>query len=72
MRKAKLMLAAVALCGTGLLTACGGNPQPTTTTTTTEETTQQPMPAATPAPLMPATPGTVRTETSHSETYPAQ
>jgi hypothetical protein len=72
MRKLNLLLAAGAFAGTGLLAACGG-PPPQTTSTTTEETTQAaPVPVMAPTPVQPGTPGTTTTQTSHSESYPAQ
>jgi ABC-type glycerol-3-phosphate transport system substrate-binding protein len=67
--------AAAAMIGSGLMLAgCGGDPPQTTSSTTEETTTTQapvPVPQMAPAP-MPGAPGTVTTQTTHSETMPAQ
>lgn len=73
-KAARIALAATVLCGGLALSACGGNPQTysqTTEETTTTQTPATPAPAPMAAP-MPGDPGTVTTQTTHSETVPAQ
>jgi hypothetical protein len=73
MRKLNLLLAASAFAGTAMLAACGGPPPGTDTATTESTQSAVPVvPAPAPVVVMPGTPGTVTTQTSHSTSYPAQ
>jgi hypothetical protein len=73
MKKLNYFLAVPMIIGAGVLSACADNPPPQTTTTTSE-TVQgaAPAPMVTPAPMQPGMPGTVTTQTTHSESVPAQ
>lgn len=66
----RALMGLVVIGGVASLAACADNPPPPqTTSTTTEETTSAPAP--TPAPMMvPGAPGTVTTQTTHSQTMP--
>lgn len=66
----RLLFSFLILAGAVSLAGCGSEPTEThtTTTTTTEQASPVPAPMAT-APLMaPAAPGTVITQTTHSQT----
>lgn len=66
--KLRALMGVVAISGLASLAACGDSPPPPqTTSTTTEETTTAPAPA----PMMvPGAPGTVTTQTTHSQSMP--
>lgn len=70
--KIRMLFCGLVLVGAVSLTGCGSEPTETHTTTTT--TTEQASPAPAPAPMMtaplmaPGTPGTVTTQTTHSQT----
>ena len=70
MKKFNYLLAIPMIIGMGALSACAGDPPQTTTTTT--ETVQKAMVPPGTAPMQPGTPGTVTTQTTHSESVPAQ
>jgi hypothetical protein len=73
MPKIRTLMAVALVGGVGTLAACSDATPSQMTATTTEETTtsQAPMQTPTPAPmLVPGTPGTVTTRTTHSETVP--
>jgi len=72
-QKIHTLMAVALVGGIAALAACSDSNPPQTTSTTTEETTtaQVPVQTITPAPvLVPGTPGTVTTQTTHSETMP--
>ena len=72
MKKFNYFLAIPMIVGVGALSACADNPPQSTTTSS--ETVQGVAPAEAPqaAPMQPDMPGTVTTQTTHSETIPAQ
>ncbi len=72
MKKLNYFLAIPLIACAGALSACADNPPQTTTTTT--ETVQKAVPSQDMAPpsLQPGMPGTVTTQTTHSESVPAQ
>jgi hypothetical protein len=72
MKKLNFFLAIPMILGLGTLSACGDD-QPQTTTTSSE-TVQGVAPAEAPQvmPMQPGMPGTVTTQTTHSETVPTQ
>lgn len=72
MKKFNYILAIPMLAAVGALGACADNPPQTTTTSS--ETVQGVAPAETPqpAPMQPGMPGTVTTQTTHTETIPSQ
>lgn len=72
MKKLNYFIAIPMLLGVGALTACSDN-QPQATTTTTETVQRAvPAPEVAPMPVQPGMPGTVTTQTTHSESIPAQ
>ncbi len=72
MKRFNCLLAIPMIVGAFALSACGDNPPQTTTTTTETVQPTTPVQATAPVPMQPGMPGTVTTQTTHSETVPAQ
>jgi hypothetical protein len=71
--KFKALATVAMLSGAALLAGCSDAPPPTTSTTTNETTTQTtpaPAPMPAPAPVIMGTPGSVTTQTTHSQSVP--
>lgn len=66
---ARMLLCGMILAGALPLAGCGSSPPETQTTTTTEQTGTAPPPPEAPL-LAPGTPGTITTQTTHTQTVP--
>ena len=66
----RMLLCGMILAGAFPLAGCGSSPPETQTTTTTEQTGPAPAPPMQAPLLAPGTPGTVTTQTTHTQTVP--